>query len=186
MFLSELALAALNAARSQASEGAAQLLVAVDQEEATLLCALRVHWAAVRDQIRDAVESCDHNNDISFANLQEIGQRPICVCVCVCVCVCISVFVCVCVCVCVCACVCVRVCVCILSLSLVHTHTRTHTGYILTQNVEGIHAVKDVVRDADVEADEHTLQQDIDKLQQHEEVINNFLINSFLCNQGNK
>ncbi len=160
MFLSELALAALNAARSQASEGAAQLLVAVDQEEATLLCALRVHWAAVRDQIRDAVESCDHNNDISFANLQEIGQRPICVCVCV--------------------------CVCILSLSLVHTHTRTHTGYILTQNVEGIHAVKDVVRDADVEADEHTLQQDIDKLQQHEEVINNFLINSFLCNQGNK
>ena len=89
-------------------------------------------------------------------------------------------------CVCVCVCVCVRVCVCILSLSLVHTHTRTHTGYILTQNVEGIHAVKDVVRDADVEADEHTLQQDIDKLQQHEEVINNFLINSFLCNQGNK
>ena len=101
MFLSELALAALNAARSQASEGAAQLLVAVDQEEATLLCALRVHWAAVRDQIRDAVESCDHNNDISFANLQEIGQRPICVCVCVCVCM----YICICVCVCVCVCV---------------------------------------------------------------------------------
>jgi hypothetical protein len=103
LFSSEPALAALNAARSQASEGAAQLLVAVDQEEATLLCALRVHWAAVRDQIRDVVESCDHNNDVSFADLQEIGDRPICMDVyihtylymCMCVCVCVVVYVCV-------------------------------------------------------------------------------------------
>ena len=100
---SEPALAALNAARSQASEGAAQLLVTVDQEEATLLCALRVHWAAVRDQIRDAVESCDHNNDVSFADLQEIGDRPICMDVCVH----IYMYTCMCVCVCVCLCMCV-------------------------------------------------------------------------------
>ena len=103
LFSSEPALAALNAARSQASEGAAQLLVAVDQEEATLLCALRVHWAAVRDQIRDAVESCDHNNDVSFADLQEIGDRPICMDVCVH----IYMYTCMCVCVCVCLCMCV-------------------------------------------------------------------------------
>ena len=57
-------------------------------------------------------------------------------------------------------CVCVFVYVCV--------YIYIYIGHILTKNVEGIHAVKDVSRDSDT--DEQALQQDIDKLQQHEEV----------------
>jgi len=69
------AVSALHVARSQVSEGATQLLVAVDAEEATLLCALRQHWASVRDQIREAVEGCDQSNDVAISSLQHLGRQ---------------------------------------------------------------------------------------------------------------